>query len=35
MPGAFAALNLPLAHVISRPDGLMAIAGRLVAQERH
>ncbi|CAL74721.1 conserved hypothetical protein [Bradyrhizobium sp. ORS 278] len=31
MPGALAALDLPRAHVMSRPCGLMPVARRLVA----
>jgi hypothetical protein len=35
MPGALAALDLPRAHVMSHPCGLMPVARRSVAQERH
>src|SRR5436190_19392736 len=34
MPRALAALDLPRAHLMSRPCGLMPVARRSVAQER-
>src|SRR5579883_2518933 len=35
MPRALAAFDLPRTHVMPRPCGLMPVARRLVAQQRH